>query len=74
MFLPKSESMNRKVSLNEEVFLSVAYLLISLSGTCQIELLELCMISLGLGDTFFFLLSSNRNIEDTIAQPRMWLN
>lgn len=56
MFLPKSESMNRKVSLNEEVFLSVAYLLISLSGTCQIELLELCMISLGLGDTFFFAL------------------
>lgn len=73
MFLPKSESMNRKVSLNEEVFLSVAYLLISLSGTCQIELLELCMISLGLGDTFF-LLSSNRSIEDTITQPRIWLN
>lgn len=46
--------MNRKVSLNEEVFLSMAYLSISRSETCQIELLELCMISLGLGDIFFF--------------------
>lgn len=50
----------------EEVFLSVAYLSISLSGNCQIELVELCIISLGLGDTFFFFSSSNRNIKCTI--------
>lgn len=63
--------MNRRVSLNEEVFLSVAYLSISRSETCQIELLELCMISVGLGDAFF-LLSSNRNIKDTIAVEYGW--
>lgn len=36
--------------LHKEVLLPVAYLLISLSGNCKIELLEFCVISLELGD------------------------
>lgn len=53
-----------KSILYEEVFLSVAYLLISPSGNCQIELLELCVICLGLGDFFFF--SLVREIKKTL--------
>lgn len=48
------------------MFLSVTYLPISLSGNCQIELLELCIISLGLGDAFFCSLV-NTNVRDTFA-------
>lgn len=40
----KVRTVEQKGVLYEELFLSVAYISKSLSGNCQIELLELCII------------------------------